>query len=115
MKYLLGILFIFSTPLYALEWDCSEYTVFEGRKKHRLCYSKKDDIFFYCKGSCEIKALTAKARKLPFELMPDGGANPASLKCKKVGGRVVLLKDISGDENTFCRAKDESLVSTNAL
>ena len=49
------------------------------------------------------------------ELNLSGGRNPGSVKCKKLGGKVILAQDAAGDERSVCKFKDNSLVDCGAL
>ena len=45
-----------------------------------------------------------------------GGKNPGSVLCKEILKMdVVFMKDLSGNENSFCLFKDKSMISASSL
>ena len=42
-------------------------------------------------------------------------ANPGTLICENLGGRVIIGRDSSGNENSFCKFKDQSLIDCGTL
>lgn len=45
-----------------------------------------------------------------------GGKNPGAVLCKEVlKQRIIYLKDMQGNENTFCVFKDKSFISSSSL
>ena len=44
-----------------------------------------------------------------------GGANPGPLLCLQVKGEVVMGEDLKGNQNSFCRFKDGSIVDNGTL
>lgn len=68
-------------------------------------------------GSCEaLKALKKVSfKKIPAEKF-SGGKNPGAVACtESAKGKIVYLKDLSGNENTFCFFEDKSMVSTGTM
>ena len=44
-----------------------------------------------------------------------GGANPGAVICRGLGAEVVNGRDSSGNENSFCRFSDGSMISSGSL
>ena len=44
-----------------------------------------------------------------------GGVNPGAMICRSVSGELTILKDAKGNENSFCRFGDDSLVSSGTM
>jgi len=66
---------------------------------------------------CEaLKALKRVSLKtIPSEKF-SGGKNPGAVICtESAKGRIIYLKDLSGNENTFCAFDDKSLVATSTI
>lgn len=117
MKELLLVL-IFSTSALA-GIDCTKLTVLNSvLGKGEFCFDKDLSAFLSktCRTSCEAVKLIEKAKKIDENNLDlSGGKNPSSVKCKELGGRVHLYEDNKKNQQTFCEAKDGSLISTNAL
>jgi len=66
---------------------------------------------------CEaMKALKKVSLKPISSDKFSGGKNPGAVICtESAKGRIVYLKDLSGNENTFCAFEDKSLVSTGTI
>ena len=65
--------------------------------------------------ACLAYSSIESARTVRFQPPLDGGANPGSLLCRKIGGNVVIGRDSERNENSFCRFKDGSLVDNGTL
>lgn len=68
-------------------------------------------------GGCQALKAVKKKLKMEFtEAQLAGGKNPSSLLCS-IGykGEVLIFKDSMGNENSFCRFPDQSMVSANDL
>ncbi len=83
---------------------------------------KTDDLEILYSKSCEKKTCDAriKSENLKWENLPkdafDGGKNPGAVLCKEVlKQNIIYVKDISGNENTFCIFKDKSFISSSSL
>ncbi len=67
--------------------------------------------------NCQALAAVKKNLNLTFtETQLSGGKNPSSLLCS-IGHKseVIILKNANGNENSFCRFPDLSIVSANDL
>jgi hypothetical protein len=62
---------------------------------------------------CEAKKLVGKRVKIGQS--ESARRSPYSIACKKHGGKVVIGKLYSGNQQSFCRMSDKSIVSTNTL
>lgn len=81
-------------------------------KKTNLLYSSVCQ-----KSKCEALELT---KDLSWKTLPQdataGGKNPGAVLCKEVlKQNIIYLKDLSGNENTFCLFKDKSFISSSSL
>lgn len=68
-------------------------------------------------GKCEAMVALKKVsmKQIPAESF-SGGKNPGAVACtESVKGKIIYLKDLNGNENTFCAFEDKSMVSTNTL
>lgn len=116
MKKLVWSLFIaFSIKALAYEevWKLGEHFLpMEKSETKNLLISKQ------CyEGSCEaLKVLkTVSLKNIPAEKFT-GGKNPGAVICtESAKGKIVYLKDLSGNENTFCFFEDKSMVSSSTL
>lgn len=117
MKIFYRLLFLFLTiqPLFAQEllWKSGNtfVAVFDD-KKSNLLYS----------ATCTKKACEAlnSTKNISWKLLPKdatiGGKNPGAVLCKEVlKQRIIYLKDLQGNENTFCLFKDKSFISSSSL
>ncbi|HXH32557.1 MAG TPA: hypothetical protein VNJ01_17285 [Bacteriovoracaceae bacterium] len=94
---------------------CEVRTGLHGEEK--LCWSENLQgwISQSCvrNKSCEALKHFAKNSLLPKG--PSSSHNQGSLLCQRLGNRVVILRDKSSGEQSFCSFKDRSLVSTGLL
>ena len=105
----------FNTSLYAQEalWKSGNVfvAVFNDTKTN-LLYSAS-----CVKYSCDALKLSKNVSWK--KLSPDataGGKNPGAVLCKEVlKQQIIYLKDIQGNENTFCIFKDKSFISSSSL
>ena len=123
MKSTLLLLFLLISPRHSFASADSNIQLWkEGDRFYSL---KKDpdgqtllsSDCFNSEDTCEALKAMKKKLKLTFAQKElSGGKNPNSLKCSKGHqGRVLILKDDDGNENSFCRFSDGSLVSTSDL
>lgn len=81
-------------------------------KKANLLYSGA------CKKSkCDALELTKNLSwKSLSKDATTGGKNPGAVLCKEaLKQNIIYLKDLSGNENTFCLFKDKSFISSSSL
>lgn len=95
---------------------CETFQGYEIREK--LCWN--DNIKGWLKESCTNKKCEAYAffqssQQLKTNPRPYGGQNRAALLCHKLKLPVVILRDSSNNEQSFCQFNDLSLVDTNAI
>jgi hypothetical protein len=71
---------------------------------------------------CEEKDCMAKdaLRKVSMKLLEkgdlQGGKNPGAVLCNKLkNADIVFLSDLQGNQNSFCKFKDGSIVSSSTL
>ena len=62
-----------------------------------------------------VKNLEASQQGVTKLSKPQTMANPASLNCVKLGGKVEILRDESGNETGYCRFQDGRLCEEWAL
>ncbi len=80
--------------------------------------SKNAIYSFACtQSSCDA---LKKTKKVSFKQLDKnallGGKNPGSVLCKEVLKMdIVFMRDISGNENSFCLFKDKSMLSASSL
>lgn len=116
MKKLVWSIFIaFSIKALAYEeiWKLGEHFLpMEKNESKKILISKN------CNSeSCEaLKVLkTISLKTIPSEKFA-GGKNPGAVICtESAKGKIVYLKDLSGNENTFCFFSDKSMVSSGTL
>lgn len=99
----------------------------DGHEIYQMREDAKEQIFIsyacYPYGSKfdDKKCDASKAKKIvSFKGIKNdllsGGKNPGSVLCKEsVKGKVYILKNAKGDENSFCRFADGSFVATATL
>lgn len=109
MKLTFFLLLLTST---ALANNCETFTGYELKEK--LCWDKS------LRGWVSSRCLTEKCEassKLNHSLLSKSfmGQNPSAQLCHELKLRVVILKDIQNNEQSFCQFKDKSLIDTNAL
>jgi hypothetical protein len=117
MKTFYFLILFFSTSIFAQEeiWKLGDSFIAVMRDKKgevELLYSKSCE-----KKNCEaiVKSENLKWDNLPKDAF-DGGKNPGAVLCKEVlKQNIIYVKDISGNENTFCIFKDKSFISSSSL
>lgn len=78
--------------------------------EYSICW--KDDIKAYVSESC-LNSKCDALHKPSFKketLDRSGGRNPAAVRCKEFGHKIVILKDENNDELSFCQFPDGSLI-----
>jgi putative hemolysin len=104
---------------------CEDQSVFkiEG-KKTEFCWLPKIEawVSVHCvqKKTPDCKALTLYQSLLKSGVALeseelDGGKNPGSVLCGKIGGTLQYAILEGGSQQTFCSAADGSLIDSNAL
>jgi putative hemolysin len=73
----------------------------------RLCWSHRNT----CKALLKLPQATLSAVRGELS----GGRNPGAVVCLKLGGESVVGLDVRGNENSFCRFDDGSLISNGSL
>lgn len=64
----------------------------------------------------KLVASTTKKKKIQLTSVSHGGTSPGSLICRSyLQKKAVILKDIEGNENSFCLFEDGSLIDMNSL
>jgi len=123
MKYLLSsvLILVFFNALSTVKAEEKKYKFDEGT----ITFSHNQSLRLTLSKSCEPKsgeyscdaysalkkASFAKAMK-----QVSGSLNPGSVICKSItGGTVVLGLSEKGNENSFCRFKDGSMVDNGSL
>lgn len=115
MQRLLFILvFIFPTYLFASTevWKLGDkFFEFNRDEKNGILISKS------CNQKCEaFKLLKKVSLKNLSPAKLSGGKNPGAVLChESVGAEVLFLKDLNGNDNSFCFLKDKSFVSSSSL
>ncbi len=82
--------------------------------ERRLCWQEVSQA--WVSEDClsrDCEALKATGPQAP--VLHPGGHNPGALACQKLGEKVTILRDKTGNEQSFCEFGDRSLVSTSAL
>lgn len=69
------------------------------------------------KKTCEaLKAIAQKKKVKLSESDRSGGKNPGAVVCKKeYAGEILILKNNAGEENAFCKFKDNTQTSASEL
>lgn len=116
MKKLVWSLFIaFSIKALAYEevWKLGDhFLAMEKNEAKNILISKQ-----CTEGKCEAQEVLKKVslKNIPAEKFA-GGKNPGAVICtESAKGKIVYLKDLSGNENTFCFFEDKSMVSSGTL
>lgn len=108
------VLFSLIFHVYAKDLRASKFWVQIGKTKIHLSLFNGGFIEESCKKKCV--AYTLLNQKVKDDVKIDEvSKNPKSEKCKKLGGVVIIGKLYSGHSQSFCQAKDKSIVSTNIL
>ena len=82
----------------------------------KVCWS--DKINGWISEACQskpCKALDYFEKSSPARTASPASRNPAAQVCKDLGNEVVILRDKSRSEQTYCQFKDKSVVSTSTL
>ncbi len=64
---------------------------------------------------CGAASALAKAFEKGLNLENSGGKNPGSMACTLLKGEVLIAADDEGNQNTYCRFKDHSIVDCGTL
>lgn len=112
---LLVLMVMLSTQTHAYEevWKLGDhFLAMEKNEAKKILISKS-----CVSKSCEaLQALKKVSLKSISSAKFSGGKNPGAVACtESVQGKIVYLKDLNGNENTFCVFPDKSLVSTSSL
>jgi hypothetical protein len=99
------------------------FTWYRGTTEYKMVLTEAHKVMIEekCMKSklCEsYKIATGKPQKLPKSFQPnlDGGRNPYSLVCLEyLKHSILILTDKSGNENSFCVLKDQSLIDSSGL
>lgn len=67
------------------------------------------------KKKCDALTFFTSQHKKPEIPKSNRGHNPAAMICHGLKLPVVILKDVQGNEQTFCTFPDKSLASANAI
>ena len=89
-----------------------KYWVSFGKEKVSLQAKGSGFITKDCK---KCKALSFTKKEIQLTQAEINLKNPFSVACKKAGGKVRIGKLYSGHSQSFCFAKDETMISTNIL
>lgn len=116
MKSLVLLSFLFSTfNLYAYEevWKLGDHFLPMEKNEAKGILISKICLTESCEAQKALKKVSLK--NIPSEKF-SGGKNPGAVACtESVKGKIVYLKDLSGNENTFCFFEDKSMVSTGTI
>lgn len=98
----------------SFELGGKQVNFFRSEEKHltvsRGCLKSNGSL------SCQAYESLSKASLDGLESKNSGGANPGARICdSELKGEVVIGRDKSGNENSFCRFSDGSLVSSGTL
>ncbi len=115
MKLSIALFFLLSTSAFSYEevWKMGEsYLSLLRLEKEKILVSKSCSD----KNCQALKILKTISHKNISSTDLAGGKNPGAVLCsKEKRARVIYLKDMSGNENTFCFFNDKSFVSTSTL
>lgn len=116
MKFKTTLLFfVFINNLFASE------VIWKAGKQFVSLYEDKETNLLYSsacyKSKCDALTLS---KNLSWNKMSEdstlGGKNPGAVLCKEVlKQNIVYMKDLRGNENTFCLFKDKSFISSSSL
>jgi hypothetical protein len=112
------IALLFALTALAADLPKTEFSFLQGKftfvtdEANKLTVSSdclKEDGSLKCDATSGLKNLSWKKRK-------KGDENPGSALCQKqLKGTVVVGKDAAGDESSFCRFPDGSMVDSGSL
>lgn len=90
-----------------------------GTKFVPLIRNEKEKLLFSSeckKKKCDAFSKTEKIVYDPSKISNSGGKNPGAIICKDIlNQNIIYLKDMHGNENTFCLFPDKSFISTSSL
>lgn len=115
MKFILFLSLIFSSTAFAKVevWKMGEHFLeFKRDEKSGVLISKN------CENkSCEALAFLKKVSLKNLSANKfSGGKNPGAVLChESKNAEVVFLKDLEGNDNSFCYFKDKSFVSSSSI
>lgn len=95
--------------------------IWKAGKKFVSLYEDKKKNLLYSSACVKSKCdALEKTKKLSWKDMREdatmGGKNPGAVLCKEVlNQKIIYLKDLSGNENTFCLFSDNSFISSSSL
>lgn len=98
----------------------SQCEFFQGfQLKEKLCWDKS--IRGWLSSKCQDQKQPCLARNFFQEKkvvsVPESlnGQNPAAMICHSLKLNVLILKDTQGNEQSFCRFSDQTIVDANAI
>lgn len=118
MKKLIMLLVL---NLFFISNTFSNEVIWKAGKQFVSLYEDKEQNLLYSnecrKSKCDALKLT---KNLNWKNVADdatlGGKNPGAVLCKELLKQtIVYMKDLSGNENTFCLFKDNSVISSSSL
>lgn len=116
MKSLVLLSFLFVTvQVHAFEevWKLGDHFLPMEKDEAKGILISKSCLTESCAALKALKKVSLK--KIPSEKF-SGGKNPGAVACtESVKGKIVYLKDLNANENTFCFFEDKSMVSTGSL
>jgi len=108
------ILYFLSRVAFAAE--CETFTGFKIKEK--LCFDKSISGWISEKCITDKNCLAKKFFTIKKKVsLPDlvGGQNPATMYCHQLKLEILILKDSSDNEQSFCQFPDRSIVDANAV
>ena len=109
------IIFYFLSRV-AFAAECETYTGF--KMKEKLCFDKSISGWISAKCITDKNCLAKKFFTIKKKVtLPElvGGQNPSAMYCHKLKLEVLILKDSSDNEQSFCQFTDGSMVDVNAV
>lgn len=114
------LLMLISSTLFA-QFNEKEHFYLIGDDTFVFSENKEKDFLIsaHCTkedSACEALEIFNNPPKINFykgELK--GGKNPGSVICKKYNAKVIIAKDLIDNQQSFCKFKDESMLSTGVL
>lgn len=111
MKTILIALFLsFNSQAHEVIWKINDkFIALYEDKTNNLLYSSS-----CTKLSCDAIEKTKEITWREFSL--NGGKNPGAVLCLNIlKQKILILKDLAGNENSFCLFQDRSLISSSSL
>jgi putative hemolysin len=110
-------IFLLSLVNLAYGADCETYSGLETPQK--ICFTSEFKAYVSSSclkdPSCHALKILKNKKPIPLPRSVALSGNPAAAACEYFKYEVEVLTDADGNQMSFCRFQDESLIDTNAL